>query len=547
MTGSPPLHVSSVSSVSSRERQIAVVLWVCGAVLIGCAAVFVVMTRHWPMVGDAALLHYVVFLIEHGWAPYRDFADVNMPGAYAVTALGMLLPGQPDAAWRVFDLALVALAGVGYYAIARPYSRFAALFATVLLLLVHGQDGVQQAGQRDLVIAALLLLGVASLVEGLRREQWAYVVPFGLLVGMAATIKPTALPFGVVLLAMAALYRRRCWPGASTRPVATVGWIVTGLAAMVCAPVAMLLWLSGRYHALDAWIAMQRVLLPYYATLERRPFGFTLTHSISPLLALVLLWLACLAARSLGRNAESVRQGWPRFERLLIAAAAVMNLIGLLAQGKALPYQRYPMLAFLLLLISLDLATTLRAGRAGYWAMAGLACGALVLAPQALVRVHRFDPRPQEFDAMLASDLQRLGGSRLSGRVQCLDTIQDCLPTLFSERLLPATGTLSDTAIFSPSESPAVRYVRRQFAQALNTHPPAVIVLVSGSFLDSTGGFTKVDAWPEFAAWLGAHYTLTVERTPPHMVRWWSRPQPAPSYRLYLRNATAGVTNALPH
>lgn len=155
---SQPLHASS-GLLRGFE-------WALAAVLAVLVVAFVALTRHWPMVGDAALLHYSVFLIEHGWVPYRDLPDINMPGAYWATAAAMKLPGQPDVAWRIFDLGLVALAGCGYYVIARPYSRFAALFATAMLLLVHGQDGVQQAGQRDLAIAVLLILGSAALIEG---------------------------------------------------------------------------------------------------------------------------------------------------------------------------------------------------------------------------------------------------------------------------------------------------------------------------------------------------------------------------------------------
>src|SRR5246127_3300594 len=194
------------------SSRISAWLWFFGAMLIIYAAVFVVMTRHWPVVGDAALLRYVVFLIQNGWAPYRDFVDINMPGAYLATAFGMHLAGSENVSWRIFDFGLIALAGVGFFVIARPYSRFAALFATVLLLLVHGQDGVQQAGQRDLVIAVLLVIAVAFLLEAVRRERWACLLPFGLAVGFSATIKPTAAPLGVVLLAFAAIYEAGWWP-----------------------------------------------------------------------------------------------------------------------------------------------------------------------------------------------------------------------------------------------------------------------------------------------------------------------------------------------
>jgi hypothetical protein len=528
MSAAPPETILPPHATSGTLRGLQ---WVLAAVLALAVVVFVALTRHWPMVGDAALLHYSVFLIEHGWAPYRDVPDINMPGAYWATAAGMKLPWQPDVGWRIFDLGLVALAGCGYYVIARPYSRFAAFFATAMLLLVHGQDGVQQAGQRDLVIAVLLVLGSAALIEGMRRQEWSYVLPFGLATGLAATIKPTAAPLGLVLLAMAALHQLGWRAEGSERPkddrgrAAALRWVLAGLGSMCVGPLVMLVWL-WRHHALDAWLQLQRILLPYYASLERRPFGFTLSHSLSPIAALVLLWLASIIV---------ARPRWPTAERLLIAAATLLNLLALLAQGKALPYQRYPMLVFLLLLISLDLATSLRtSSKARCVAVAGLACGALIVAPLALLRVHRFDARPQEFDAMLAADLEHLGGRRLSGHVQCMDTIQDCLPTLFTLRWLPATTTLSDAELFGPAQKPAVQFMRQRFMYAAEANPPLVIVVVSGSFLDSTSGYSKLAAWPKFASWLAAHYTLIAERTPPHIVRWWSRPQPPAGYRLYV-------------
>jgi hypothetical protein len=301
----------------------------------------------------------------------------------------------------------------------------------------------------------------------------------------------------------------------------------------MAAPVAgMVLWLE-RKHALEAWLTTARVLLPSYAMEERRPFAFTLSHSISPLLPLVLLWLVCVVLRG---------PEWPRFERVLLATGAAVNLAALLAQGKALPYQRYPMMALLLPLIAVDLMTAWRKrGAVRYVAWAGLCCGCMVLAPLALVKVIRFDARPQEFDAMLSADLRNLQAGELSGRVQCLDTIQDCLPTLYTMRLLPATGMLGDVALFGPSDQPVVGATRRRFFDEVKAKPPLVFIVVSGLFLDGTSGYRKLDAWPEFAQWLNAHYKLEVERTPPHIIRWWSRPQPPAGYRIYLEKPATAI------
>jgi hypothetical protein len=527
--------------IRSRSRITLAWLWLFGAVLIACSLIFLVMRRHWPMVGDAALLRYAVFLMQHGWTPYRDVVDINMPGAYWATAFGMHLAASADTSWRIFDVGLIGLTGLGYFVIARPYSRFAALFATAMLLLVHGQDGVQQAGQRDLVMAALLVVAVAFLLESVRRDNCSYLVPFGLAVGLSATIKPTALPLGLVLLAMAAIYRARL-PEETRESRGGVNhriwlnWTLIGLAAMAVPLACMLLWLEHK-HALDAWLAMERLVLPYYASQERRGFGFTLSHSISPLLALVLFWLLCAALRG---------PAWPRFERLVVATAAMLSLAALLAQGKALPYQRYPMMAFLLPLIALDLTTAWSRGGSGrrvarYVALGGLCCGCLILAPLALVKVHRFDAKPQEFDAMLTGDLNRLH-ENLSGRIQCLDGVQECLPTLYSMQLLPATGMLSDQPLFDSVKGPAVEMLRQRFEKEVTARPPLVFVVVSGFSLASVEGYQKLEEWPAFERWLEANYTLTVERTPPHLVRWWGRAQQPAGYRLYVLKPGAAAT-----
>lgn len=429
---------------------------------------------------------------------------------------------------------LVALAGGGYYIITRPYSRFAALFATVLLLLVHGQDGVQQAGQRDLIIATLLVLAFACLLEATRQSRWVYLLPFGLGVGLAATIKPTADPFGLLLLAMVVVYRTR-QQGANRS--AALGWLAAGFGAMAMPLAAMLLWLEHK-GALKAWIATEHLVLPYYATLDRRSAGFSFWHSISPLAILVVIWLLCVPLRG---------PRWPPFERLLTATAVAVNLLGLLVQGKALPYQRYPMLVFLLLLIALDLSTALNRKNsaqgiapyaASYVALGGLCCGCLLIAPLALAGVHRFVGEPQEFDAILAADLRHVNGGNVSGQVQCLDTIQDCLPTLDTMRLLPATSVLSDLPLFDVIPRPTVEIFRRRFEKEITDRPPLVFVAVSGYFLDTESGYRKLDNWPAFKRWLLANYTLAIERNSPGVVRWWNRAQPQPGYRLYVLKGT---------
>ena len=139
---------------------------------------------------------------------------------------------------------------------------------------------------------------------------------------------------------------------------------------------------------------------------------------------------------------------------------------------------------------------------------------------------------------MLEADLHRLHVDR-DREVQCLDGIQECMPTLYAMRLLPATGTLYDIYLFGDGRQPAVQWAREQFMAQMQANPPAALVVVSGFFLEQESGYQKLANWPAFASDLNQNYSLSVERRPPHLVRWWSRPQAPAGYRIYLRRQRA--------
>jgi hypothetical protein len=84
-------------------------------------------------------------------------------------------------------------------------SRLAAIFSASLFILIHGRDGLAQGGQRDLTMAVLLLAATAFLLAAVRstRNQSVYAAAFGLLSGIALTIKPTVAPLSLAQLCLA--------------------------------------------------------------------------------------------------------------------------------------------------------------------------------------------------------------------------------------------------------------------------------------------------------------------------------------------------------
>ncbi len=542
-------------------------------------------TWRWPLVGDASLIHYIGFLIQRGWVPYAQLGDMNMPGSYLIEIAAMHLFGMGALAWRFFDFTLLLIASASFFIVTYPQrpgapsfpvssqigvpasfaggvervgsnnAWLAGLFSASLFILIHGRDGLAEGGQRDLTMAVLLLAATAFLFLAVRRQALWPAAAFGLLSGIAATIKPTSLPLTLVQLALALHALRIGNKHRNEQPATNTGQLVVSAAlAYLVAPTIALVFLL-REHALAAFLAGFHGIIPYYASLGHRSLGFVLLHSISPLLPLVVIWLVLLALSPSLRN-------WARdWERAALLAGVLFGLLNCIVQQRALPYYRYPLLVFLLPLMAIDftrtpesapklgaphLASEMWVGpspnRASHaLAVLALAFGSFFLAPQSAILIHRYQWWNTDFISTLQQDLNALGGPSLSGHIQCIDSISGCGTVLYRMRLEPATGVLSDFLLFGsvsdqqpPDQIPIIRQTRADFAAAILAHPPQVIVVTSHLHIDGPDNFQKLARWPTFAQFLATCYTLQTQWSPTRTARWWSREETPASYRIYV-------------
>lgn len=493
--------------------------------LIISALLFVLWSRHWPLVGDASLIHYIGFLIQHGMAPYRVVGDMNMPGSFLIEIAAMHVFGPGALALRIFDLTLLAAATASFAVLTRRSGWFPAIFAGALFALVHGRDGLVQGGQRDLTMAVLLVAGTAALALAVRHRNAAAMAAFGLLAGLALSIKPTAIPLSLsqLLIAIYAL-RKRQVPLA--KPLLSAGL------GVVVAPAIALAFLIQQ-QAVAAFWANLHGLVPYYASLGHKPLGFLLLHSISPLMPLVLIWLAVLALLR-------PRLDW---ERALLLTGVAFGLLSYILQARGFPYYRYPLLAFLLPIMALDFteamplprAATLRRKGVAALAVVALGVGGLFLAPQSAILIHRYRWWEADFNTTLEQNLNRLGGQSLSSHIQCIDSISGCDTTLYKMQLLPATGILLDFPLFGRDDLPVVQQARTHFREAVFQNPPQVIVITSALYVDGPGDYQKLARWPELTTFLDTRYTLDTDWHPTRTLRWWSREEFGPSYKIYVR------------
>lgn len=512
-----------------------------------CALTFFLFSWRWPLVGDASLMHYIGFLIERGWAPYRDMGDMNMPGSYLIELAAMHLFGIGDLAWRFFDFSLLAITSASFFVITGRNRSLAAFFAASLFILVHGRDGLAEGGQRDLIMAVCLIAATAFLFTAVRKRIVWPIAIFGLLSGIAFAIKPTVLPLSLAQVLLAAFALQPL--GSETKRTSPLRYLIAASLGFLTV-LAIVLTFLIRHQALTAFLAGLHTIVPYYASLGHRPLGFILLHSISPLLPLVLIWLALLF---IDRNLRNLSRDW---ERSALLAGVLFGLINCILQARALPYYRYPLLAFLLPLMALDFtrackftSSTSEPGAllvkgssqvGSALALIALILGGFFLAPQSAVLIHRYRWWENDLITSLTENLNTLGGTRLSGHILCIDTNSGCGNVLYRMRLEPANGMLSDFLIFGSDQAPAVQQTREQFSTAIHAKPPQVMVVTSYLYLTDLTDFRKLDRWPEFESFLRDNYDLQTQWSPTRTARWWSREETPASYRIYVFRTPPG-------
>jgi len=543
--------------------------------LLLCLALFVAQTWRWPLIGDAALMHYIVFLMHHGMAPYRDIVDPNLPTTLMIEGAVVHLFGGGSLAWRLFDFFLLGVTGIGMVVIARSWDWFAGFLAASLYGLVHGRDGTMLLGERDLTMTAFLVIAYAYLFEALRgvpdepkapddkepplgtpegtllgspaslnrncspSRQLFLMAFFGLFCGAAATVKPTVLFLPLVLLVMAAItLRRRGQPMRFAVLSGAIGTLVPILISLV--------WV-WRKHVFNAFFTTLFDLIPYFARLGTRSPGHLVVHSVSSvLLPFIVLWLIVILL-------QKKRLTW---ERAALLAGIVFGLASLYTQRKGYSYHRYPSEAFLLLLASMDLIAVFHQRSVPprlivqRLALAAILVGTICIGGGSTLHALRLDWRNQEFDTMLQADLNRLGGRDLDGHIQCLDMGDGCIPTLYNMRLVQATGFLYDCYLFSAIHTSEQDRYREAFWRAIQRNPPLVFVVSSNDCevypAKPSYKYQKTSHWPRFYDYLNSNYHLIADRIPPHMVYTGSSPSIPLGYRIYLRDQNASSTNTSP-
>jgi hypothetical protein len=448
----------------------------------------------WPLIGDAAIFHFIAEQMRMGAIPYRDIYDVNMPLVYVVHAGIVAVGGMSDVASRAFDLGCAAAMSALILMLVWPAGRPVAIHAALIAVATHLLLGPYSASQRDYLMSIVALgvtLASVRAAETPEPGRMNFVVA-GAGAAIAACIKPT----GILLLALPALGMARLrWHD--------VIWTAIGAAVVAL----LMLGLLAAFDALWAFVAMVRELIPAYASMGSRPLYDVVRDTA--------VWLAPVGGLALAAALNISAPKRPR-ERVFIALT-LFGLIHLFAQRKGWFYHVYP------LGLGLTCWGAWSLGRLSTWRSAlcvTVTAAALAwLVPAALTQASSYPA------LRTASAMQLALQSRLppGAWVQVLDSDNGAFLAMARAGMRQATPHIQWFSLLLAGDD-----VRENFIAALNADPPAAVLITNAQW-PRDSGFDAADRWPAFATLLASQYELAQTGDESGM-----------AWRLYVRRGHAG-------
>jgi len=441
----------------------------------------------WRIEHDSPLLLYMSFLMDRfGYVPYRDFFDMNMPGAYWMNLLIGRLAGYQDLGYRIVDLSILAIimACTGLWM--RPFSRLAAWASAILFGCLYTLWGPLVALQREYLLLLPISVGLA-IYEATGWKSWVRGLALGLGFGIAATIKPQAaiglLPF--LVFSMQELKQAT----GSRAPFKAVmrSWLPVGLGFIIPLSVAFLyLW---RENALRSFLDIALGYWPLYNQLNGDQVALSGVERLRYILERVLtlrdypIWLAPALLGLFNSQFLALLDERQKRKARLLFWLAVCYALYPLAGGTFWIYHWIPFGYFILQLSSLCL---LELPAALPWLERNFAALALLFTMLVALDFPTLDkrleipppPRNGRVDLVAGFLEQHL---QPGDRVQPLDwTGGGIIQAMLIARAQIATRFVNDFHFYHHLSEPYIQDLRKEFIGDLKAAPPRFIISYGG-------------------------------------------------------------------
>ncbi len=288
-----------------------------------------------PIGADNAVLHSMALdLTRYGRIPYLGTWDNNFPGIIFLHGIGILLFGESNLGFRIFDIVIqLAFIVFLYYFLLRWLRPHSAALASVLYAAYYVSGSTYLYGQQDGYGMMLVLIG-ASFLVGIDRSKkfWLRIGAAGFISGISVLMRPTFLLY-LALLGFYLLWdengklKMKC-------VLHSVFLILSGLA-----PIALLLLFYAEIpNGLEAFYTSTiRFNLDLYTKLTGGSFGIEIYRSG------LMIPLAVAGVALKGQYDDDIFSRVPhKKDLLLFLSFIVTGLLVAVLMGKFWRYQFAP-------------------------------------------------------------------------------------------------------------------------------------------------------------------------------------------------------------
>lgn len=497
----------------------------------------------WPLIHDAALLHYSSWLIREGRIPYLELLEMNLPVTWQLHALVQATLGLSDRAVRVADLLVLLGTQRLLVYVLKPAGKDVALGGALLLGTTFLAAGPFASFQRDWMLCLPLLGAWALSTQAGDRARMvgARMVGAGVLVGLAAGIKPQALLVApLVWLAVVSAWSESDRSAGSSRirfGLRAGLWMGLGIASVGLVE-ALVLWHLG---ALDAFVSLWTgYLSPYYTRLNGDGLeleggaglylrslqaGIERLWSVGAGLPLLLAVGGLWWGKQVTQDAPLEQQNAHRRLRLALLAGMGYGLLHAVIGIKQWSYHWWPwqvVLAGAMGMLMRPPSMSVGMGERVLGRVLRMTGGAYALAllltalvvPQGLEDAQA---RRNKVEA-LAHTLEHL--SQPKDLILGLDTAEGVSHAALLARRKPSSRFIYDFHFFHHMDAPEIVRLRQELLASLSAQPPTLVILWRKSWAHRQS-YADLELFPELVQRLDAHYSMVVVSDDYRIYRKW--------------------------
>jgi len=499
------LHRSSIAArifnIIFLTKLTNIVLWSLAGILTFSTILLIVKSWDWPLIWDAARVHYVCWRILEGCAPYRDIFDVDFPGTYFFQLFVMKVLGKGNLGWRIFDISCLIVINIFIIIYCRPYGKLPSLLGAALFSSFHLYNGPLYAGQRDYYMTTFIIAGIYLAARYFENNLNLYFLSSsGLVLGAAPTIKPHAGIYLLFVLFLILVFSYR----------SGYRWWAHGILFVICAsvfPGVIFFWLWS-IGGLDSFFEIVfKYLIPFYSQFKYHSISYALFQRFLKVPLIFEILIIC----GLG-IVDLIIQEKVQIRRLLLIGGVLCGFILYVAQGRN-DYQLYPAILFLFL-CAVSLIDTLRIKYSPRIYILTLAVVLHLSIGFGYRSIKSFIAEPpHHFKGFqctedLILDLQ--GRVSPSENVQVIDFMSGAIQALYTLHYRQATKFIYDFHFFHNSAHPYIKKLREEFLTELKQKPPIFIIVAKNSWPAS--GYERLQDFPELVEWIHSNYFLETER-----------------------------------